>query len=416
MSAPKRKRPEKRYLKIDDLDEVSAVDVPAQEGARAVAIGKRATLVEGTMAKAKKDDGDADDVEKDMITCPMCGAKIDPSGDEFGGSPKKAMKSHVEKNCGYMKRDFSSDERQAAADSGAALPDGSYPIKNTSDLENAIHAWGRAKPGDRGKVAAHIKSRAKSLGATDKLPDEGPLAEALGTTKKRAPQEDDAMTTEIETLKKRAEEAEALAKRWQAIAQLPEGQRGYVLALPEAQRDGFISKSAADRAKDAEPVFVSKSTGARYYSHDDQRSVDLAKALEAQTEELAKARQANDDLVFAKRADEMLGHCPGDLATRVAVVKAVSNIADEKVREGALALLKAGDSAISKAYDRTGRAFTLESIEKSADDSPTGEYDRQVATFAKAHKLDDLAAAEAKFLATPEGAKAYAELEHGKRN
>lgn len=71
--------------------------------------------------------------------------------------------------CAVEKREFDEKERQQAADSGAAMPDGSYPIKDVKDLENAIQALGRAK--NPGKAKAHIKARAKALGATDKLPD-----------------------------------------------------------------------------------------------------------------------------------------------------------------------------------------------------------------------------------------------------
>ena len=69
----------------------------------------------------------------------------------------------------YLKREFSADERQSAASSGAALPDGSFPIKDKQDLSNAIHAIGRAK--DPAAAKAHIKTRASALGATDMLPD-----------------------------------------------------------------------------------------------------------------------------------------------------------------------------------------------------------------------------------------------------
>jgi hypothetical protein len=69
----------------------------------------------------------------------------------------------------YLKREFSDKERQEAADSGAALPDGSYPIKTKEDLGNAIQAIGRAK--NPAKAKAHIKARASALGATDMLPD-----------------------------------------------------------------------------------------------------------------------------------------------------------------------------------------------------------------------------------------------------
>jgi hypothetical protein len=70
---------------------------------------------------------------------------------------------------GYLKREFSQAERDSAASSGAALPDGSFPIKSKADLKNAIQAIGRAK--DPAKAKAHIKSRAKDLGAADMIPD-----------------------------------------------------------------------------------------------------------------------------------------------------------------------------------------------------------------------------------------------------
>src|SRR5207248_11302960 len=55
------------------------------------------------------------------------------------------------------------------ADKGHALPDGSFPIANKGDLKNAIQAIGRAK--DPGKAKAHIKARARALGAADMIPD-----------------------------------------------------------------------------------------------------------------------------------------------------------------------------------------------------------------------------------------------------
>jgi hypothetical protein len=69
----------------------------------------------------------------------------------------------------YIKREFSADQRRSAADSGAALPDGSFPIHNKSDLHNAMRAIGRAK--DPAKAKAHIKRRAKALGLSGDLTD-----------------------------------------------------------------------------------------------------------------------------------------------------------------------------------------------------------------------------------------------------
>ena len=69
----------------------------------------------------------------------------------------------------FNERDFSDKKRATLAKSGAALPDGSFPIENKGDLENAVRAIGRAK--DPAKAKAHIKSRAKALGCTDCIPD-----------------------------------------------------------------------------------------------------------------------------------------------------------------------------------------------------------------------------------------------------
>jgi hypothetical protein len=65
-------------------------------------------------------------------------------------------------------RKFDTATRKKLASTGAALPDGSYPIENTEDLRNAVRAYGRANDPD--EVKAHIKKRAAALGASDILP------------------------------------------------------------------------------------------------------------------------------------------------------------------------------------------------------------------------------------------------------
>jgi hypothetical protein len=66
------------------------------------------------------------------------------------------------------KRDVSDKERQALAEKGKAMPDGSYPISTVADLKNAISSYGRAKNPDA--VKAHIIAQAKALNAEDQLP------------------------------------------------------------------------------------------------------------------------------------------------------------------------------------------------------------------------------------------------------
>jgi hypothetical protein len=77
--------------------------------------------------------------------------------------------SDAEPAAEYLKREFSAEQRRSAASSGAALPDGSFPIHNKSDLHNAMQAIGRAK--DPAKAKAHIRRRAKALGLSGELSD-----------------------------------------------------------------------------------------------------------------------------------------------------------------------------------------------------------------------------------------------------
>ena len=64
--------------------------------------------------------------------------------------------------------DLSSEGRRAAAKSGAAMPDGSFPIESATDVEHAVEDWGRA--GSDPAVKRHIIKRARALGAEKSLP------------------------------------------------------------------------------------------------------------------------------------------------------------------------------------------------------------------------------------------------------
>ena len=113
--------------------------------------------------KLEEDDQDAEDEEED-------------NEDEKKKKMRKALLDEM------AKADLSTEGRKKEAEAGEAMPDGSYPIKTKDDLHNAVQAFGRAK--NKPKTKAHIKKRAKALGATEMLPKKwGKLAEADGLAK-----------------------------------------------------------------------------------------------------------------------------------------------------------------------------------------------------------------------------------------
>lgn len=61
--------------------------------------------------------------------------------------------------------DLSQAARDKAASNRQAMAGGRFPIRNKTDLANAIRAVGRAK-GDRDAVRRFIIKRAKALGAS----------------------------------------------------------------------------------------------------------------------------------------------------------------------------------------------------------------------------------------------------------
>jgi hypothetical protein len=94
----------------------------------------------------------------------------------------KKVKEDADQDVDYMIQMFDEDPenemavitrrvRERLAQEGKALNDGSFPIRNAGDLRNAIRAYGRAKPGSRGKVKRHIMKRAIGLGKEELIPE-----------------------------------------------------------------------------------------------------------------------------------------------------------------------------------------------------------------------------------------------------
>ena len=70
-------------------------------------------------------------------------------------------------------------DRMKLAGEGKALKDGSFPIRDISDLRNAVQAYGRSKPGKRGLVRRHIMKRARQLDRSDLIPENWKATEVV---------------------------------------------------------------------------------------------------------------------------------------------------------------------------------------------------------------------------------------------
>lgn len=85
-----------------------------------------------------------------------------------------------------LKAKYNTADRKRMAGTGAALPDGSYPIADRADLTAAVRAVGRGENTSHDTIRRHVISRAKSLGAASEIPEtwnaDGSLAKTAATT------------------------------------------------------------------------------------------------------------------------------------------------------------------------------------------------------------------------------------------
>ncbi len=284
------------------------------------------------------------------------------------------------------KREFSQEQRDRAADSGAALPDGLFPIKNKQDLHNAIQAIGRAK--NSAKAKAHIKSRARALGASDLIPD----------TWKRDDEQESDMT--VEEIKKMLDDAVnplkvELAKRDDELRyfKMSDKAKAHYDKLDDDAKKRFAVKKPEDQNAEAND-----------HDADDKKkrdTSDIDKALNGLKNENVELRKQLDSLLLSKQQGEF---------RKRAVEVGLKEEDGETMRKAYDGDLEA-QSALHKRFSETMSAFKAQAktgvifaeFGKSGPDKPASAYQEIEAKAAELRKLDPKLSSAQAF------AKAYAD-------
>jgi hypothetical protein len=421
----------KTVMRSFSMNEISAVDRPAQQEARA-AIMKRDDVAKAGYAMA--------------ITTVVAGHThlVSMGGGEY--TRRAGDTSYVDGHChpwimneagdvilGHAlghnhgievitKREFSGEQRASAAESGAAMPDGSYPIETLEDLKNAISAFGRAK--DQAAVARHIKRRARALDATNLLPDSGVLADLLGkndsasetqTADDLGQVEDNSMTqqatqsADIAAVEKKFQDQVAVltkrAERAEAVASLSDAHRAFHKSLTSKEAaDAFLAADEPTRnteiakAQDANAVVYTAMDGSTFRKSDDPRLAKMAQEMDAEKKKRMKMEAEAYKADLEKRAAE-LAHIPGDLSVRVSLLKGIDSLPAEE-RTAATAALKSQNERLAKAFETVGT-----SAAPSADEN-LDPLDAMASDIAKRDGVS-FEKAYSKALATSEGQKLY---------
>lgn len=250
------------------------------------------------------------------------------------------------------KESVTEDQRRAWAKQGIAMPNGSYYIRNRSDLDNAIHAIGRGK-GSHAAIRAHITARARALGATSMLPDSWKVSKEESE----------------ESLVRRVLEAVGLTKSQDARPATPEDDDDDADTEPDGDADDV--KKGDDVETHATPVRKEDGTWDFDGVPDEQRLFlepilkshdQLTEELKDVRERLEKSEDARAERVFISKAkDEYGALAPEDELGRI-LKEAHSSLDEEtfgkleEVLKSANARVEAGD-LFAELGSRAGRAL-----------------------------------------------------------
>lgn len=366
-------RKKKRIFGKFRMDEISPVDVPAQEGA-VISIMKRRQSGEPPQRVSKR----------------------------------SAMTDAVDGHSHTVLLDFGDGERTSGSTSYGYMPgvDNEYGNGHT-------HPWLMDEEGNItiGESSGHthtIQTFSKQAGSADQSAD----TSTAGNIGKREDHMSDTNTTTAEDASaeriSKLEKDLAFAK---SFGELTDDQKDHYSKLGEDEKKSFISKSADERQaeidelKKADEVVYKSLDGTVFRKSDDERLVKMAKRADDNERAFRKAEQERKDIEFAKRAKDEFGNLPGDESTHVEIVKALDSITDGEARQKAFEVLKSASSTFVKAFERVGTSDT----ESAEGDTPEARLNKMAKDYEKEHKVSFAKAYQA-VCETEEGQQLYSEL------
>ena len=319
----------------------------------------------------------------DLIDKAVSGAKDAGAGSKAEAALVKAFETTLTK----------------AAAARSAQKETIMTIRNKAELKQAIEK--ALADGDAltvGTVTA-IHKAAADLKAEDELPATGPLAKA-------ATGADPDLAAKVARMEKRDALPADLRKHYDGLAD-------------DAARDAFLAKSADDQKAELskglgdDPVVYTTLDGTDIRKSAGDAVVAMAKRLDDQSRQLAKAQASAEDVELEKRATTDLGNIGGELLGKKALLKAVDGIADAKTKDAALAVLKAANTVGAGAFRKRGSGEEGQPTAEGPAGYEMTESEAKLEDMAKAHAKEHQVTFEkayAEVIQTEEGSQLYRKL------
>ena len=231
-----------------------------------------------------------------------------------------------------------------------------------------------------------------------------PASTAASTEEAKEEQATETATAaSVEKMQQQVNAMDARCNKFLAISALSDVEKTHYDGLHETDQDAFLTKTTEQRAEEIaekaaadqveDPVVFTGVDGITVLKSQGPEFLQMAKNLDALTRKSARLEQERIDDTFRKRAEEEFGHLPGDVQTRVNVLKAVDTITDASAKEQALQLLKAKAESFAQmegVLGTSGATYEKESISSAHDQLEKMARDHQVQhpekTYAKAYQ------------------------------
>lgn len=325
MLTKKEYRRKKRIMRAFKLNEISAVDEPAQTPAR--------------MAIFKRDD----EAEKALGL-----ANVLTSSDN--GHQHGVHISVHEGDEPYLYVSHASGPDEEGHGHSHELVRNSDGTLTLSENEGHTHT-----------IDADVMQQAlmnMMIGKVEETPgDPGESADDLGNQPK---EKDEMAEKNADTVSAELQKSQDTVAKLQAVVDLSSEHRAHYDSLSVSKRKSFLELSDEDKSAAVEatlksnPVIYTAEDGTEYRKSDDSRLIKMAQERDDDHKEVAKLRVEAEQASFEKKADDLLDLVPGERIEKIALVRAVAKIEDEETRGKVEKLLGAANRVYKMALTTVG--------------------------------------------------------------
>lgn len=381
----------RRIMRALKINEISGVDVPAQEGAVAVIMKRNSQdSIEKGSALTTMDN-------EHTHLVPLLGP---PDGVELSSGETSFNDGHT--------HPWVRTATDSIVIGQAKGMDGVSHTHQVAVLSKTDYETGETENEDEAD-----KLKSEKNGPADLLEQEAGSKKAAGDTGTVGDQGELNMTDKTQKADgaPTVEELQAQLARANSIGELSDAQKAHFNSLEGDAQDEFLGKSADERqsivddiakqAQDADPVVYKTKDGIELRKSAGDAFIAMAKSNDALREQNEKLIEKSAEAALEKRAEDELAHLPGTVQERAAMLKAVDAIEDETQRAAALAALKAGNDAMSKSFETFGHrnAVTVGDSEQTLEGLAKAYQEKHDVSYEKAYS---------EVLETKEGRELYA--------